>query len=88
TPTDIVKHLEDQNIKEKQPFTFTCELSKPGVKVSWLKDGLKVSPEDGFKVTVEGKVHTLSKDSATLEDAGKYMLLFEDKKSSANLGVE
>ncbi|KAH9498303.1 hypothetical protein Btru_006488 [Bulinus truncatus] len=88
SPTEIVKHLEDQNIKEKQPFTFTCEISKPGVKVSWLKDGLKVSSEDGFKVTVDGRVHTLTKDSATLPDAGKYMLLFEDKKSSANLGVE
>lgn len=69
-------------------MTFTCELSKPGVKISWLKDGFKVSEEDGFKVKVDGKVHTLTKDSATLKDAGKYMVVFEDKKSSANLGVE
>ena len=85
---EIVKPLEDQNIVEKEPIKFTCELSKSGVKVSWLKDGFKVSEEDGFKITVDGTKHTITKDSATLEDAGKYMLVFEDKKTAANLGVE
>ncbi|GFO38541.1 titin, partial [Plakobranchus ocellatus] len=88
TSVEIVKPLEDQNILEKEPIKFTCELSKPGVKVSWLKDGFKVSEDDGFKITVDGNLHTITKDSATLEDAGKYMLVFEDKKTSGNLGVE
>lgn len=88
SPIEIIKHLQDQKVKEKEPVTFTCELSKPGVKVSWLKDGFKISEEDGFIVKVDGKTHTLTKVSATLEDAGKYMLIFEDKKSTANLGVE
>ncbi|GFS00827.1 titin [Elysia marginata] len=85
---EIIKPLEDQNIVEKEPIEFTCELSKPGVKVSWLKDGFKVSEEDGFKITTDGAKHTITKDSATLDDAGKYMLVFEDKKTFANLGVE
>jgi hypothetical protein len=87
-PVEIIKPPKDQNIKEKESFTFECELSKPGVKVNWLKDGSKVYPADGFKAKVNGTVHTLTKDDAMVEDAGKYTMAFEDKKTTANLGVE
>ena len=79
--------MEDKNIMEKEPISFSVELSKPDVKVSWLKDGLKVSASEDFDIKMDGCIHTLTKKEASLEDAGKYMLVFEDKKTDANLGV-
>ena len=72
---------------EAQPFTFTCQVSKPNAKARWLKDGQEVTPADGYEITVDGQTHTLVKKEAVLEDKGKFTAIVEGKSTTANLTV-
>ncbi|KAK7507540.1 hypothetical protein BaRGS_00001475, partial [Batillaria attramentaria] len=86
-PLEILTPLSDQTVVEHEPFTFTCQVSKPNTKARWLKDGQEVKLADGFEIAVDGQTHTLVKKDASLEDKGKYTVVVEQKSSSANLGV-
>ena len=84
---EIMQPLSDQSVVEAQPFTFTCQVSKPNAKARWLKDGQEVTPADGYEITVDGHMHTLAKKEAVLEDKGKFTAIFEGKSTAANLAV-
>ena len=86
-PMKFVKPLTDQSVMEKQPFTFTCEVTRPNVKARWLRDGQELTPADGYEITVDGLTHTLTKKEAVLEDKAKYTVIIEGKSSAANLTV-
>ena len=84
---EITQPLSDQSVVEAQPFTFTCQVSKPNAKARWLRDGQEVTPADGYEITVDGQMHTLAKEEAVLEDKGKFTAIFEGKSTAANLAV-
>lgn len=86
-PVEIIRHLKDQEISEKETAKFKCLLSKSGVKAKWLKDGKVVTAADGYEITSIDVTHTLVLEDVALEDGGKYTIKVEDKESSANLRV-
>lgn len=54
----------------------------------WLKNGEEITPEDGYKITVDGKQHKLVIPDVTLDHEAEYTVVIDDKSSSANLTVE
>lgn len=84
---EILSPLSDQKVEEKQPFTFTCQVSKPNAKARWLKDGQEITPADDVEISHDGQIHTLTKKDASLDDKGKYTVVIENKSSSAMLSV-
>lgn len=55
-PVDITGDLSSVEVMEKDDATFTCELSKPGQKVTWQVSGKKVKPSDKYEMISDGKV--------------------------------
>ena len=65
-----------------------CEVTEPGVKVTWLKNNLPLS-------LTQGRFHTISKDyshkliipNVTIEDIGEYTVKAGELESTAVLIV-
>ena len=81
--------LKEVQSVEGQTVEMSCELSKPGQKVTWLKDGVELKPDDRCQVVVDGCVHRLTIRDATLEDEAEYTVKLTDTVSTkATLWVE
>ena len=81
--------LREVQSVEGQTVEMSCELSKPGQKVTWLKDGVELKPDDRCEVVVDGCVHRLTIHNATLEDEAEYTVkLTDDVSTKATLWVE
>jgi hypothetical protein len=88
-PVEVMKMLEDQEVVEKQTATFACSLSKPRLKVSWYKNGQKLSESKRIQFVQEGKVYKLVINDAQLDDAAEYKIKFgEEAESNAQLMVK
>ncbi len=88
-PVEVIKPLQDEEVVEKQTATFVCTLSKPRLKVTWLKNGKKINENDHFQFAQEGKVYKLMINNAQLDDADKYTIKFgEEAESTAELFVK
>jgi hypothetical protein len=86
-PLEILEPLTDQTVEEKQPFTFTCKVNKPNVKAKWLKDGMELTPADGYEILVDGQTHTLKRKEAAAGDKGKFIAIISGKSTDAKLTV-
>ena len=81
--------LKEVQSVEGQTVEMSCELSKPDQKVTWLKDGVELKPDDHCDVVVDGCVHRLTIHNATLEDEAEYTVkLTDDVTTKATLWVE
>ena len=81
--------LKEVQSVEGQTVEMTCELSKPGQKVTWLKDGVELQPSDHCELVVDGCVHRLTIRNTTLEDEAEYTVkLTDDITTKATLWVE
>jgi len=87
-PIVFIVPLKDASIFEKESVTLHVEVNKPGVVLTWLKDGTELTPGERIEVSVEGTVHQLHIKSAVLEDAGVYMVTVGVIVSKANLEVK
>jgi len=67
--------------------TFECELSKPGLKVEWMKDDKRLRRGDKIDMVSEGRTHRLIIEKAGSEDVGKYTAVYENISTSAVLSV-
>lgn len=68
--------------------TFECELSKPNVKVQWLKSGKPILPNKKFEVAMDGSVHRLViRDIVNEEDIAEYTATVRGKSSKATLKI-
>jgi len=81
--------LKEVQTVEGRTVEMSCELSRPGQKVTWLKDGLELVPDERCQVVVNGCLHRLTINNATLEDEAEYTVkLTDDISSKATLWVE
>lgn len=81
--------MEDQQVTELPGLvTFECELSKPNVKVQWLKSGKPILPNKKFEVVMDGSVHRLViRDIVNEEDIAEYTATVRGKSSKAALKI-
>jgi len=81
--------LKEVQTVEGQTTEMSCELSKPGQKVTWLKDGAELQLDDRCEAVVDGCTHRLTIRNATLEDEAEYTVkLTDDVSTKATLWVE
>ena len=87
---DIVKELEDQTAEEVDvDVTFTCELSKPNVKVEWCKGKKPISTDDKkYTISNVSCEYTLTVKGVKPDDESDYTILVKNKKSTAELYLD
>ena len=71
-------------------MTLTCELSKPGKPVKWLKNGkpLTMKEKAKMKITAEGAKHTLVIAKSMVEDTAEYTCSVNGVKTDAKVTVK
>lgn len=86
---DIVKELEDQTVEQlSTDVTFTCELNKPNVKVTWAKGKTPIGPSEKYTITSIDCKYTLLIKSVKPEDESDYTITVKAKKSTAELFID
>ncbi|KAM4869534.1 LOW QUALITY PROTEIN: obscurin-like [Urocitellus parryii] len=87
-PVDITKPLEDQQATLGEDVVLTCELSRAGTPVHWLKDGKAIRESQKYKLLHEGTQAVLVVHGASLKDSGTYTCETDASKSTARLRVD
>lgn len=67
---------------------LSCELSRAGTSVRWLKDGKAIRKSQKYDLLSEGTRAVLVIREASLKDSGEYTCETEASKSTARLLVE
>lgn len=80
--------IQDQQVKEEETATFTCQLSKPDIRVKWTLNGIKLLPDDNIIITADGDIRTLTIKKCQLDDTGSVACLINEKTTQAKLKVE
>ncbi len=73
---------------EKETASFEVELSHADVEGVWQKDGLRVKPNNNWRVSCNGRVHGLTLSNLTLEDTGSIVFSAEGLRTTARLVVK
>ncbi|XP_027867263.1 obscurin-like protein 1a [Xiphophorus couchianus] len=84
----ICKGLTDQETFERETASFEVELSHIDVEGIWQKDGIRVKPNNQFRVSINGLVHSLTLTNLTLEDTGTIVFSAEGARSTARLTIK
>ncbi|XP_050565252.1 LOW QUALITY PROTEIN: obscurin [Cygnus atratus] len=83
----LVKGLQPLEVSEKGTVTFEVEVSHEDVEGTWQKDGVRLKPALNISMGVQGKKHSLTLSSVTLEDAGLISFKADGIHSSGRLTV-
>lgn len=83
----IRKALTDQETFERETASFEVELSHTDVEGVWQKDGIRVKPNNQWRVSTNGQVHSLTLSNLTLEDTCSIVFSAEGVRTSARLAV-
>uniref|UniRef100_A0A8B9EVW0 Obscurin, cytoskeletal calmodulin and titin-interacting RhoGEF n=1 Tax=Anser cygnoides TaxID=8845 RepID=A0A8B9EVW0_ANSCY len=83
----LVKGLQPLEVSEKGTVTFEVEVSHEDVEGTWQKDGVRLKPAPNISMGVQGKKHSLTLSSVTLEDAGLISFKADGIHSSGRLTV-
>lgn len=84
----VRKGLIDQETFERETASFEVELSHADVEGTWQKDGIRVKPNNRWRVSTNGLVHSLTLSNLTLEDTGTVVFSAEGVRSSARLTIK
>lgn len=84
----IRKALTDQETFERETASFEVELSHTDVEGIWQKNGIRVKPNNQWRVSTNGLVHSLTLSNLTLEDTGTIAFSAEGARTSARLTVK
>ncbi|XP_053170409.1 obscurin-like protein 1a [Scomber japonicus] len=84
----IRKGLNDQETFERETASFEVELSHTDVEGIWQKDGIRVKPNNQWRVSTNGRVHGLTLSNLTLEDTGTILFSAEGVRTIARLTVK
>ncbi|XP_034533753.1 obscurin-like protein 1a [Notolabrus celidotus] len=84
----IRRGLSDQDTFERETASFEVELSHTDVEGIWQKDGIRVKPNNQFRVSTNGLVHGLTLSNLTLEDTGTIVFSAEGVRTTARLTIK
>ncbi len=86
-PVTFTVPLRDTVTMVADEAVMSCEVSKPGQKVQWLKDGKPIKMDKNTKVEVDGKVHKLTIPKSELGDQAEYTVKLGDQTTTGRLEV-
>ncbi|XP_035533527.1 obscurin-like protein 1a [Morone saxatilis] len=84
----IRKGLTDQETFERETASFEVELSHTDVEGIWQKDGIRVKPNNQWRVSTNGRIHGLTLSNLTLEDTGTIVFSGEGVRTTARLTIK
>ncbi|XP_041117501.1 obscurin-like protein 1 isoform X2 [Polyodon spathula] len=84
----IKKALTDTETLERETASFEVEVSHVDVQGVWQKDGIRIKPNNSWRVSTHGRVHALTLSNLTLEDSGTITFSAESVRTSARLTVK
>ena len=85
----FTRALQDITLTEANvTATFECEISKEGLKLEWYCDGKKISRNENYDISSDGKLHKLVIEKAITDSAGKYSAKYKDAETTATLSIE
>ncbi|KAK6483264.1 obscurin-like isoform X1 [Huso huso] len=84
----IKKGLTDTETLERETASFEVEVSHVDVQGVWQKDGIRIKPNNNWRVSTHGRVHALTLSNLTLEDSGTVTFSAESVRTSARLTVK
>lgn len=84
----IRKGLIDQETFERETASFEVELSHTDVEGVWQKDGIRVKPNNQWRVSTNGHIHGLTMSNLTLEDTGTIIFSAEGVRTAARLTIK
>ena len=89
-PINILRPLESVTLNALgETATFECEVSKAGLKPTWLKNGEPMKRSDTCEMRSDGGVYQLVIGSAGADDEAEYtMSLADDVSTSASLTIK
>ena len=82
--------LKDTTVPEENSVVLECEVSQPGVKPKWLKDGKEIKPDKkkGITTKADGRKLSLTIPSALAGDTGQYSVQVGDEKTECKVSVK
>ena len=82
--------LQDTTGEKDETVTMTCETSKPGQKVKWLKNGKPFNFKDKnrYQITTDGTKHTLTIPKSVTEDTAEFTVQLGDQNTTGKLTVQ
>jgi len=85
-----VRQLENVTVTELGgTATFECELSRPNVKVQWMKGDKPILPGPKYDVVMDGAVHRLVvRDVIGADDVTEYSATVRGLTSKASLTLQ
>ncbi|XP_047399269.1 obscurin-like protein 1 isoform X5 [Sciurus carolinensis] len=86
-PAKLLSELTPLTVHEGDDATFRCEVSPPEAEVTWLRNGLVVTPGPLLETSRNGSSHTLTVRGCRLEDAGTVTARAGGSITSARLHV-
>ncbi|XP_029942050.1 obscurin-like protein 1a [Salarias fasciatus] len=84
----IKRGLTDQETFERETASFEVELSHTDVEGVWQKDGIRVKPNNQWRVSTNGRMHGLTLSNLTMEDTGTIAFSAEGVRTTARLTVK
>lgn len=88
TAAGFTHRLSDTDVNEGEMIQLECTLSRPDVKVRWLKNRKPLTPSDRIKILCDRYRHVLQIMEAIPEDEGEYTIeITENIESSAAIRI-
>ena len=87
-PLMFTKLLEDRHTVVGETVEFSCQMTQPGIEVTWSKDNEPLSLTEGrYKTINKGCSYQLIIPSVTVKDMGEYTITAKNLLSTAILTV-
>ncbi|XP_073724075.1 obscurin [Misgurnus anguillicaudatus] len=86
-PAEFTKSLQNQEVKEGESFTLTCEYSIPGVHFVWRKGPETLKSSEKYHMKQRKSCISLTVHNVKPEDSGNYTCICRDQKTMATVTV-
>lgn len=83
----FLKALDDVSAEERGTLTLQCEVSDPGARVVWRKDGVELGPGDKYDFLHAARTRSLTVHDLSHEDAGLYTCHVGGEETQSRVSV-
>ncbi|XP_032427406.1 obscurin isoform X11 [Xiphophorus hellerii] len=86
-PVTFKIKLRNQQVEEENSVTLSCELSKPGLAVEWMKGKELLKSDFKYQIKNRNSIMELTIKNTQLEDSGLYSCMCGDVKTTAHVTI-